>query len=42
MHSEVSCSAVLELVTTKEKPNFDKELEYVSHALQVGFSFSIL
>jgi hypothetical protein len=42
MNSEVSCSAVLELVTTKEKPNFDKELEYVSHALQVGFSFSIL
>ncbi|CAL5211601.1 unnamed protein product [Lathyrus oleraceus] len=34
MHSEVSCSAVLELVTTKEKPNFDKELEFVSHALQ--------
>lgn len=39
MLSEVSCSAVLELVTTKEKLNFDKELEFVSHALQVGFSF---
>lgn len=34
MNSEVSCCAVLELVTTKEKPNFDKELEFVSHALQ--------
>ena len=40
MNSEVSCCAVLELVTTKEKPNFDKELEFVSHALQVGFSFA--
>lgn len=38
--SEVPCSAVLEVVTTKEKPNFDRELEFVSHALQVGFSFA--
>ncbi|KAF3455943.1 hypothetical protein FNV43_RR00586 [Rhamnella rubrinervis] len=31
---EVSCCAVLELVTTKEKPNFDSEMEVVCHALQ--------
>jgi len=36
LHSQVPC-AVLELVTTKEKPNFDRELEVVSHALQVVF-----
>lgn len=35
--SKVPCSAVLELVTTKEKSNFDRELEIVSQALQVGF-----
>ncbi|XP_061353799.1 protein NLP9-like [Gastrolobium bilobum] len=35
LHSEVPCCAVLELVTTKEKPNFDRELEIVSHALQL-------
>ncbi|XP_027354094.1 protein NLP8-like isoform X2 [Abrus precatorius] len=34
LHSQVPC-AVLELVTTKEKPNFDRELEIVSHALQL-------
>ena len=38
VHSQVPC-AVLELVTTKEKPNFDRELEIVSQALQVDFSF---
>nr|KYP65998.1 hypothetical protein KK1_012276 [Cajanus cajan] len=32
-NSQVPC-AVLELVTTKEKPNFDRELEIVTHALQ--------
>ncbi|XVF65674.1 hypothetical protein PTKIN_Ptkin09bG0268600 [Pterospermum kingtungense] len=31
---EVSCSAVLELVTMKEKPNFDSEIENVCLALQ--------
>ncbi|KAG4988470.1 hypothetical protein AAZX31_11G122900 [Glycine max] len=34
VHSQVPC-AVLELVTTKEKPNFDRELEIVSQALQL-------
>ncbi|ESW03917.1 hypothetical protein PHAVU_011G052100 [Phaseolus vulgaris] len=34
LHSLVPC-AVLELVTTKEKPNFDRELEIVTHALQL-------
>lgn len=34
---ELSCCAVLELVTTKEKPNFDSEMEVVCHALQVCF-----
>ncbi|XP_014494469.1 protein NLP9 [Vigna radiata var. radiata] len=34
MHSHEPC-AVLELVTTKEKPNFDRELEIVTHALQL-------
>ncbi|TKY67481.1 NLP8 protein [Spatholobus suberectus] len=34
VHSQVPC-AVLELVTTKEKANFDRELEIVSHALQL-------
>lgn len=33
----MSCCAVLEIVTTKEKPNFDTEMEIVCHALQVGF-----
>ncbi|XP_052207620.1 protein NLP9 [Diospyros lotus] len=32
--TETLCSAVLELVTTKEKPNFDSEMEKVSRALQ--------
>ncbi|KAI4373988.1 hypothetical protein MLD38_012039 [Melastoma candidum] len=32
--SERSCCAVLELVTMKEKPNFDSEIEKVSLALQ--------
>ena len=36
-HSEHPCCAVLELVTTKEKTDFDRELEIVSNALQVGF-----
>ncbi|KAF5950408.1 hypothetical protein HYC85_012401 [Camellia sinensis] len=31
---EMSCCAVLELVTTKEKPDFDLEMETVCHALQ--------
>lgn len=31
------CCAVLELVTVKEKPNFDSEMENVRLALQVGF-----
>ncbi|KAL2230390.1 UNVERIFIED_CONTAM: Protein NLP9 [Sesamum indicum] len=29
-----SCCAVLELVTTKEKPNFDLEMEHICRALQ--------
>ncbi|GMP54865.1 hypothetical protein CsSME_00019891 [Camellia sinensis var. sinensis] len=33
---EMSCCAVLELVTTKEKPDFDLEMETVCHALQVS------
>ncbi|KAL1324049.1 hypothetical protein HN51_034240 [Arachis hypogaea] len=33
--AEPPCCAVLELVTTKEKPDFDKELEIVSSALQL-------
>ena len=40
LHSEFPCCAVLELLTTKEKPDFDRELEIVRHALQVSFSFS--
>lgn len=36
-HSEMPCCAVVELVTTKEKPDFDRELEIVCQALQVGF-----
>lgn len=32
---ERSCCAVLELVTIKEKPNFDAEIDGVCHALQV-------
>ncbi|KAF7805330.1 protein NLP8-like [Senna tora] len=35
IESEMPCCAVLELVTTKEKPDFDRELEIVCHALQV-------
>lgn len=31
-----SCCAVLEVVTTKEKPNFDAEIDIVSQALQVS------
>ncbi|KAK8364882.1 hypothetical protein V6Z11_1Z106800 [Gossypium hirsutum] len=31
---EMSCCAVLELVTTKEKPNFHSEMEHVCHALE--------
>ncbi|XVF37631.1 hypothetical protein REPUB_Repub20aG0026100 [Reevesia pubescens] len=31
---EMSCCAVLELVTMKEKPNFDSEMEHVCLALQ--------
>ncbi|KAK8510434.1 hypothetical protein V6N13_100455 [Hibiscus sabdariffa] len=31
---DMSCCAVLELVTTKEKPNFDSEMKTVSLALQ--------
>lgn len=34
---EMSCCAVLELVTVKEKPNFDLEMENVCRALQVSF-----
>lgn len=34
---ENSCSAVLELITMKEKPNFDIEMEKVCTALQVTF-----
>lgn len=37
LHSELPCCAVLELVTTKEKPDFDRELEIVCRALQVYF-----
>lgn len=32
---EGSCCAVLEVVTTREKPNFDAEIDMVSRALQV-------
>ncbi|CAJ1955506.1 unnamed protein product [Sphenostylis stenocarpa] len=35
VHSEQSCCAVLELVTTKEKPDFNRELEIVCRALQL-------
>lgn len=37
---EHSCCAVLELVTVREKPNFDLEMEVVCRALQVNFSSS--
>jgi len=40
LHSEFLCCAVLEIVTTKEKPDFNREFEIVSRALQVSFSFS--
>ncbi|CAL0332449.1 unnamed protein product [Lupinus luteus] len=33
--SELPCCAVLELVTTTEKPDFDSELELVCHALKL-------
>lgn len=33
-----SCCAVLELVTNREKPNFDEEVNIVCNALQVRFS----
>lgn len=33
---EMSCSAVLELVSLREKANFDLEMENVCHALQVS------
>ncbi|XP_022955468.1 protein NLP9-like isoform X1 [Cucurbita moschata] len=32
---ERSCCAVLEVVTTKEKPNFDAEIDIVSRALEI-------
>ncbi|KAL9268184.1 NLP9-like protein [Drosera capensis] len=32
--SETQCCAVLELITLKEKPNFDSEMETLCHALQ--------
>ncbi|XP_054812354.1 protein NLP9-like [Prosopis cineraria] len=35
LYSEMPCCAVLELVTTKEKTDFDRELEIVCQALQV-------
>ncbi|KAG4384820.1 hypothetical protein GLYMA_13G346300v4 [Glycine max] len=35
LHSELPCCAVLELVTTNEKPDFDRELEIVCRALQL-------
>ncbi|KAI4324333.1 hypothetical protein L6164_023881 [Bauhinia variegata] len=34
LHSEMPCCAVLELVTTKEQSDFDRELEIVCQALQ--------
>lgn len=34
---EQSCCAVIELVTSKEKPNFDSEMENVRRAIQVHF-----
>ncbi|XP_057728300.1 protein NLP2-like [Arachis stenosperma] len=34
LHSELPCCAVLELVTTNEKPDFEKEMDIVCHALQ--------
>ena len=39
---EMSCCAVLELVTTKEKSNFNAELETVCNALQVSIPFPFL
>lgn len=39
---EMSCCAVLELVTVKEKPNFDLEMENVCRALQVSFPLCLL
>jgi hypothetical protein len=34
--SKVSCCAVLELVTNKEKADFDAEMDSVCHALQAS------
>jgi hypothetical protein len=34
--SKGSCCAVLELVTNKEKPNFDAEMDIVCNALQAS------
>lgn len=42
LHSEMPCCAVLELVTTTEKPGFDRELEIFCHALQVCRLFAII
>jgi len=39
VHSELSCCAVLEIVTTKEKPDFSREFEIVCRALQVTVFF---
>ena len=39
---EMSCCAVLELVTPKEKSNFNAELETVCNALQVSIPFPFL
>lgn len=36
---ETPCCAVLEVVTVREKPDFDSEIEKVCHALQVSFPF---
>lgn len=38
---EMSCCAVLELVTVKEKPNFDVEMENVCRALQVSLALCL-
>jgi hypothetical protein len=41
LHSGLPCCAVLELVTTKEKLDFDRELEIICRSLQVGISFAV-
>lgn len=38
LYSEMPCCAVLELATTNEKTDFDRELEILCQALQVGFT----